>query len=87
VDWIYLTQGWVKCWAHVNMAVDIMGCIMLTDGEACGQMRKYQLMDARVNHVNRPYAINTIAAVLQYGVSTYSCSSKSNIAVANWRKV
>jgi hypothetical protein len=64
-----------------------MGCIMLTNGEVCGQMRKHQLMNAHVNHINRLHAINTIAALLQYRVSTYCCSCKSNIAVANGRKV
>jgi hypothetical protein len=57
-----------------------LGCIMLIDGEVCGQMRNYQLMHARVNHVNRLHAINTIAALLRYRVSTYGCSCKSNIA-------
>jgi hypothetical protein len=64
-----------------------MGCFMLIDWEVCGQMRKYQFMHARVNHVSRPHAINTITAPLQYRVSTHCCSCTSNIAAENWRKV
>jgi hypothetical protein len=66
---------------------DHMGCIMLIDGEVCGQMRNYQRMHSRVNHVNWPHAISTIAALLQYRISTYCCWCKSNIAVANWCRV
>jgi hypothetical protein len=47
-----------------------MGCIILTDGEVCGQKRNCQLIHAHGNHVNRPHAINTIAVLLQYRVST-----------------
>jgi len=29
--------------------IEHMGCIMLIDGEVCGQMRNYELMHALVN--------------------------------------
>jgi hypothetical protein len=42
-----------------------MGCIMLIDSGVSGQMRNYELMHVRVNHVCWAHALNTFTALLQ----------------------
>jgi hypothetical protein len=78
LKWILQTRGLNLFDSGLGEMLDLreygsghMGCFMLIDGEVCGQIRNCQLIHTRVNHVNRPHAINTIAVLLEYRISTY----------------